>query len=193
MQTRDHKLLGKYLLWQTQQKLPLLHKMAFIAGNVEPDRNYFTYLHGMLSGKKFHGHNYENMLPVMHKLYHSLQEGRYLGIRKYYQLGKLIHYTADAFTYPHNEVYKEGLIEHRRYERQLHDRFLTMLQEEMKKNWVIRSFREFEELETVHKEYLQNAGGYIWDCKYILMASVMMAKDGLGEAVEYISVEKMAG
>lgn len=128
MQTRDHKSLGKYLLQQTEQELPFLYKMAFIVGNVEPDRNVFTYLHGMLRGKRFHGHNYENILPVMQKLYKSLQKGRYFGIRKYYHLGKLIHYTADAFTYPHNEVYKEGLIEHCRYERQLHDRFLIMLQ-----------------------------------------------------------------
>lgn len=74
MQTRDHKLLGKYLLKQAEQELPFVYKIAFIAGNVEPDHNPFTYLHGMFKGKKFHGHNYENILPVMKKLYSSLQK-----------------------------------------------------------------------------------------------------------------------
>lgn len=35
---------------------------------------------------------------------------------QYYTLGKLTHYLADAFTYPHNENYPESLIAHRQYE-----------------------------------------------------------------------------
>lgn len=193
MQTRDHKLLGRYLLRQVEQELPFLYKVVFIIGNVEPDCNPFTYLHGMLRGKKFHGHNYENILPIMKKLYCSLQKQESIKIVKYYHLGKLLHYTADAFTYPHNAAYKKGLIEHCKYESQLHARFLVMLEEEMKKKRIVYPMKDFKELEMLHKEYIQNPDSYIGDCIYILKVSSMIIKQELMETVKYIPIEKMAG
>ena len=57
MQTRDHKKLAEMFASEMSRKrIPYISKKAFIYGNIEPDKNPFTYLHGMLKGKKFHGH-----------------------------------------------------------------------------------------------------------------------------------------
>lgn len=191
MQTRDHKLLGEYLLHKSGRELSSLAKIAFMIGNVEPDRNPFTYLHGMLKGKKFHGHNYENILPIMRKIYTSLKNHKYLGILNYYHLGKLIHYTADTFTYPHNEIYKNGLRAHRRYESRLHEKFLMAMQEGMSRNGDVPRLEKFEELEDIHREYLRNVGDYFWDCRYILKASAMVVQSCLNEIAAPIPLKKM--
>lgn len=54
----------------------------------------------MLKGKKFHGHDYENILPVIKKIFNSTQEKRNGESWEYYHFGKLMHYTADVFTFP---------------------------------------------------------------------------------------------
>ena len=38
---------------------------------------------------------------------------------QYYTLGKLTHYLADAFTYPHNENYPDSMLCHHQYETDL--------------------------------------------------------------------------
>ena len=42
-----------------------------------------------------------------------------------YLLGKLIHYIADAFTFPHNNVFKGNLVQHCKYENKLHQAYLN--------------------------------------------------------------------
>lgn len=44
---------------------------------------------------------------------------------KNYLLGKLIHYIADAFTFPHNNVFKRNLVQHCKYENKLHQAYLN--------------------------------------------------------------------
>ena len=115
MQTRDHKVLAEFLVSKMGQELSVIYIKAFILGNIEPDKNLFTYLHGWVRGVKFHGHNYENILPVMDKLFGSLRGKRHWGVSEYYHFGKLMHYIADAFTLPHNGIFKGNLREHCRY------------------------------------------------------------------------------
>ena len=51
MQTRDHKKLAEMFASEMSRKrIPYICKKAFIYGNIEPDKNPFTYLHGMLKG-----------------------------------------------------------------------------------------------------------------------------------------------
>lgn len=89
MQTRDHKKLAEMFASEMSRKrIPYICKKAFIYGNIEPDKNPFTYLHGMLKGKKFHGHDYENILPVIKKIFNSTQEKKKWGVREYYHFGK---------------------------------------------------------------------------------------------------------
>ena len=44
-----------------------------------------------------------------------------------YTLGKLIHYTTDAFTYAHNDTFPVQLKEHKAYEDALQEHFLQFM------------------------------------------------------------------
>lgn len=97
MKNKDHRLLAGYLMNEIGCFVPNRFEKAFIIGNIEPDKNPFTYLRGLTQEEKLRGHNYGNILPVMRKLFYSLHRKSYLGVRDYYRLGKLIHYVADAY------------------------------------------------------------------------------------------------
>ena len=176
MQTRDHKILAKF--WAAEMgEIPCLYKRAFIIGNIEPDWNPFTYLHGMTQGERFHGHNYENILQVMRKLFNSVQKRELPGIRNYYRLGKLTHYVADAFTYPYNQVFAGSLREHCRYESVLHEKIGDALQKQKNMERNRDSAANFQWIETLHGNYLKEAGSYDIDCRYILKATAMLLKE----------------
>lgn len=173
MQTKDHKMLAEFLIHGMKYYIPPFYIKAFLLGSVEPDINKFTYLHGLIRGEKFHGHNYENIMPVMKKLFYSIEKKQNLGIREYYHLGKLMHYIADAFTFPHNRMFKGNLRDHWEYEEELHQKFNCLLP----KRKIERKFTtscDFRCIEILHEEYLQNACTYEDDCKYILNATEMI-------------------
>ena len=179
MQTRDHKVLAEFLVSKMGQELSVIYIKAFILGNIEPDKNLFTYLHGWVREVKFHGHNYENILPVMEKLFDSMRGKRHWGVREYYHFGKLMHYIADAFTLPHNGIFKGNLREHCRYEKELHRRFLYMLQEPQKQP-IQKRGNGLDGIKKLHEEYLKQAGNCENDCRYILKAAVMLAQEEIG-------------
>ena len=57
MQTRDHRKLAELLATEMGENVPYCYKKIFILGNIEPDMNPFTCLHGLAWGEKLHGHN----------------------------------------------------------------------------------------------------------------------------------------
>lgn len=194
MQARDHKKLAEMFAVEMSGNIPYIYVKMFIFGNVEPDKNLFTYLHGMMKGKKFHGHNYENILPVIKKLFYSLQEKRNWGIREYYHFGKLMHYTADAFTFPHNSFFHGNIKEHCKYEQELHKWFQSEMkrQEKNRRKGTIFSGAYIEDL---HEEYSKQAGSCENDCRYICIATEMLFR-GEVETVRHINSvrhEKVAG
>lgn len=173
MQTRDHKMLAEFLAAEMGNDIPYFYKKAFIFGSIEPDINPFTYLHGLTRGKMFHGHNYKNILLVMRKLFDSIQK-EYFGLRKYYHLGKLAHYVADAFTFPHNKEFYGNLKKHCRYESELHKQFSNALQRQKTTELNREGIDSFDYIEDLHKEYSEEAGTYEIDCRYILQAAVIL-------------------
>lgn len=174
METKDHKMLAEFLLSRTEVDIPYICQKAFILGNIEPDRNPFTYLHGIIHGEKFHGHNYENTILIMRKLFNSLRNKWYFGIIEYYHLGKLMHYMVDAFTFPHNNTFKKTLKEHCIYERELHKRFSNMLKKQQFIKHEVKTLNDFKDIEILHNKYLQIAGDYEDDCKYIMYTTEIL-------------------
>lgn len=170
MRSIDHRLLAEYLISEVED-LPAVSRKAFIFGSVEPDLNFFTYLHGSLTGRKLHGHNYENILPVMRRMFDGLEKKEHFGLREYYYLGKLIHYVADAFTFPHNVVFEGNLAEHCLYERKLHNDFAHMLTEQRNTLQTERKIWKFRDIEILHEDYLKEAGTCENDCHYIRQAA----------------------
>ena len=128
MRTADHRRLGQYLLRETEEykTLPLLHKISFIWGNIEPDINYVTYLKGFSENKKFQGHNSQNGMKHIKKLTEKI-EGKPLNVITCYRAGKITHYIADAFTFPHNDGFTGNIKNHMSYERRLHCKFSQYL------------------------------------------------------------------
>lgn len=127
MRAKSHLLLGQFLAqrYLTNISQPCVH--AFLAGCTQPDRNPATYLKGSLRNRWLHGHDYPNARRYMRRITLRLTGKCRWNMLDYYTLGKLIHYTADAFTAAHGENFDGDLLAHRRYECQLHHYFASHL------------------------------------------------------------------
>lgn len=132
----------------------------------------------------------------MEKLFGSLHGKRHWGVREYYHFGKLLHYVADAFTFPHNRIFKGNLREHCRYEKELHKGFLYMLQEPQKQLIQKRGRGNgLDCIKKLHEEYLQQEGSVKMIARYILRAAVMLAQEEIGTVwkLDFNRCEKAAG
>lgn len=127
MRGKSHICLGEYLLTKYLSDLPSPHRQAFLFGCIEPDRNPATYAKGSIRSRWLRGHNYHNAKRFMARISRRLERRKKLKLFDYYTLGKLIHYTADAFTFAHNDGFSDRLSDHRDYEVQLQNYFLNYL------------------------------------------------------------------
>lgn len=131
MRGKSHIYLGKYLVehYMTDISQPCVR--AFLLGCIEPDRNPVTYLKGSLRCQWLRGHNYQNARRFMRKISQRLEKKKdSLNLYDFYTLGKLIHYTTDAFTYAHNSTFQTNLGDHREYEVALQEHFLHYIQKD---------------------------------------------------------------
>ena len=120
MQKRSHTLLASALLRSQEGFDARRFELAFLFGSFQPDCNPFSYLKGSLRARKFGGHNYTNSHDYIIAHIERLQRRRTAWTMwQYYTLGKLTHYLADAFTYPHNENFPDTMLDHHRYETDL--------------------------------------------------------------------------
>ena len=130
MQIHDHLALGKALAEAYFADRGALCRLAFVLGNIAPDLTATTHLRGHLHDRNTWGHSYANALPVIRRLSRALERHADGGLHDCYRLGVLLHYTADAFTWPHNEHFGGSLREHMRYERRLHKEIAARLSRE---------------------------------------------------------------
>ncbi len=167
MKQESHRRLGRYLMEQVQRQPKRRHSTAFFIGCVEPDRNPLSYLKGSLRAKWFYGHNYQNADRWIFRSIRRLQSKERWNLFDYYRLGKLIHYTSDAFTYVHNNCFDEPIHAHRAYENDLQALFFQRLQEcRARYDAKLRDIAEM--LRTAHEQYLSAAADIRRDCQYIL-------------------------
>lgn len=129
MKSCSHRTLGQYLTNTYLLDYPQFCQKAFSLGCIQPDKNPTTYLKGSFHWQWLRGHNWDNAKKYIRKTGDRLQARRRLKLLDFYQLGKLIHYTADAFTYTHNKTYTENLSAHRGYESDLHGKLEAYLME----------------------------------------------------------------
>lgn len=127
MRAKSHRLLGQFLAQRYLGHIPKSCVRAFLAGCTQPDKNPTTYLKGSLRSRWLHGHDYANASRYMRRIVLRLNRKHCWNPLDYYTLGKLIHYTADAFTAAHGEHFVGDLFDHRRYECQLHHYFSVHL------------------------------------------------------------------
>lgn len=176
MQKRSHTLLASALLRSHEGFDARRFELAFLFGSFQPDCNPLSYLKGSFRAKKFGGHNYTNSQLYINAHIRRLQNRRKTWtIWQYYTLGKLTHYLADAFTYPHNENFPDTLLDHHRYETNLREYFSGYLAHRSVRR--VNSCGELTgALETLHEQYMTSHSSAVRDSRYILRAtSLLMA------------------
>lgn len=169
MRGKSHISLGNYLLDQYMPELPSHYRKAFLFGCIQPDRNPATYLKGSLRCQWLRGHNYHNARSFMRRISRRLEGKNRLRLYDYYTLGKLIHYTADAFTYAHNDTFPSALCAHRAYEIRLQEHFLSYLTERPAVN-IRPSHSVMETIASCHRAYSLKTPDLHWDCRFALQA-----------------------
>lgn len=122
LRKKSHISLAKYIVDHSHNKGLKKHRYAFYIGSILPDiKPSFFY----------RKHEFTGTFPPIQRMIHKLSEwntqsgkcfkrrGTTAGVHYYLKLGQVSHYLADYFTFPHNRIYKGGLREHNRYERDL--------------------------------------------------------------------------
>ena len=173
MQKRSHKLLASTLLSAQDVFSARRFELAFLFGSFQPDCNPLTYLKGSRRARKLRGHNYSNSQPYIASRIAKLQNRQRWTMWQYYTLGKLTHYLADAFTYPHNEHYPESLIAHRQYEADLRQYLADYLE-----NRTLRRANARQDLvdaiSELHAQYMSTVTDMRRDVQFILRATQLL-------------------
>lgn len=152
MRGKSHLCLGRYLSEHYMAHLPKRYVSAFLFGCIEPDRNPATYLKGSFRHQWLRGHNYRNARRFLRRISLRLETRENWKLFDYYTLGKLIHYTADAFTYAHNDTFPTDLRDHREYEIALQEHFLQFMEQDPTVN--VRTARSIMDiLSAFHRSY----------------------------------------
>ena len=181
MKQESHRRLGRYLMEQLQQQPKRRHSTAFFIGCVEPDRNPLSYLKGSIRAKWFYGHNYQNAERWIDRTIRRLQRRQNWNFFDYYCLGKLIHYTSDAFTYVHNNCFNESIQAHRAYENDLQSLFFQRMQERRAER-IARLRNLADGFRAMHEQYLNADADIHRDCQYILDMTSRVFRQLLPEA-----------
>ena len=174
MQKRSHKLLASALLQSRQGFDAKRFEWAFLFGSFQPDCNPLTYFKGSWRGPKLCGHNFSNSQRFINRKIQRLQARDSWNIWQYYTLGKLTHYLADAFTYPHNDHFPDGLMDHHRYETELREYLAEHLEEQPPQ---VESADQalVDAIAELHRQYLAaEHGGMGLDVRYILEATKLL-------------------
>lgn len=169
MRGKSHHCLGQYLADHYMTNATNAQIRAFLIGCVEPDRNPVTYLKGSIRHQWLRGHNYRNARRFMRQISSRLENKDKWNIFDYYTLGKLIHYTTDAFTLAHNDWFPTDLNDHREWEVALQNHFLEYLQEDPQVN--PRAAKTImEAIYAYHKDYNRQPASIHTDAQFALTA-----------------------
>ncbi len=181
MKQESHRLLGHYLIDHLEALPKKRHTRAFLIGCVEPDRNPLSYLKGSLRSRWFYGHNYQNADRWIERHITRLRKKEHWNLWNYYCMGKLIHYTSDAFTYVHNNCFTDSIAAHRAYEDKLQRQFLLCLDEgDRAVEAPRRDLNDF--FRSVHERYLDNVANVQSDCQHILDMTTLLLEQLMPKA-----------
>lgn len=173
MQKRSHTLLASALLRGEEGFDARRFELAFLFGSFQPDCNPLSYLKGSLRASKLQGHNYSNSRRYINAHIEKLQRCPHWTMWQYYTLGKLTHYLADAFTYPHNENFPDGLLDHHRYETELRLYLAAYLAHRAaRRRAACGDLTAF--IEKLHRHYISGGSDLRRDTRYILLATELL-------------------
>lgn len=169
MRKKSHISLARYIVGDIHTSELFAHRKAFYLGSILPDckPSFLTTKH------EFEG-TFEMVQDRIIKLTEDtrqLQENARAYMR---QLGEVVHYIADYFTFPHNKTYDGNLKDHCVYEEDLKiglRRYIRTGQAAVDKEEV-RQFDTaealFDFIKKAHQEYLSVKRNVEEDCMYIV-------------------------
>ena len=182
MRRTSHLQLGHFLAERCLKNASKHHIAAFKFGCIEPDLNPATYIKGSKKARLLHGHNYPNAENCMKRIAKKLEKRGAHGVMYCYALGKLVHYIADSFTYPHNTHFTGSLKAHARYETGLNIAFLRFLSSHdgTRKTPCVHG-SVFDFISRRHAEYSNAPRCELTDCEYTVSTalSVVLSLTGL--------------
>ncbi len=110
METKDHLTLARLITFSNKNFNKTYKTAAFETGCISPDINFLTYIKG---------HTYKGTISYVKGTISKLQN-KLKTVSDYYELGRIIHFIADYFTFPHSPNFTGTLKQHVEYERKLH-------------------------------------------------------------------------
>ncbi|WP_099468834.1 zinc dependent phospholipase C family protein [Konateibacter massiliensis] len=169
MRKKSHISLAGYIVNSVDIQDLAKHKKAFYLGNILPDCKP-TFL----TTKHEYNTTFEKLKEDMQKL--TIANDNNINNKRAFwrNLGQIIHYIADYFTFPHNDTYEGSLKDHCIYEKHLKYRLREYIKSgEAERNSV--TFVRVESLEALfqfiakaHEEYLKFKRSVQEDCQYIV-------------------------
>ena len=173
MRGKSHQQLGRYLAEKYMSTLPRRYVRAFLIGCIEPDRNPATYLKGSLRQQWLRGHNWGNAQNYMQRVSRRLENRRKMRLLDYYTMGKLIHYTTDAFTSAHHAYFSENRLEHRQYEAALQNHFIQYLAQ-APAIWTDARKPVMDTIRSYHREYIRRPVNIHTDTRFAVIVCSMV-------------------
>lgn len=173
MRGRSHRQLGRYLVQRYMANVPKRYVRAFLIGCIEPDRNPATYLKGSLRQQWLRGHNWGNAQNYMQRIASRLETKRRWNMLDYYTMGKLIHYTTDAFTSAHNAEFGPSLEDHREYEVALQNHFLGYISQNPE-FWTDAQHPVMDTIRSYHHDYIRRPTNIHTDTRFAIIVCSMV-------------------
>lgn len=113
----------------------------------------------------------------MEKLFRKISDTEQDGVLFYYRIGKLVHYLTDAFTCPHNSMFKGTIKEHVDYEKLLEQFFLEELKDCTFKPQKWFRTELWRKVSGKHDRYMLEEAGIMTDIRFTMeiIPSVVMS------------------
>ncbi len=173
MRKKSHISLAKYIVDSLNEQDLVKHKKAFYLGSILPDckPSFITVKHEMEG-------TFPKLQQDLKKLVEKQQTSQ-INMRVFYRnLGEVIHYIADYFTFPHNAHYQGNLKDHCVYEEHLKKGLKEYIQSgEAERNceWIHNSILGLNSIEAIcnfiqkaHETYVKLKNSVEWDCCHIV-------------------------
>lgn len=182
MRKKSHICLAKYIVENVRQTELLEHRFDFYLGSILPDckPSFLTTKHE-ISG------TFEKVAEEIRRL-SEFEDGKAFpnkeqNMRAYFRdLGQIIHYIADYFTFPHNVHYDGTLKDHCIYEEHLKKNLREYIRdgEAVRVQGTVRTFHTAEEIcefiKYSHECYMKIKTDVYEDCKHIVSLCCMVVE-----------------
>ena len=173
MRKKSHISLAKYIVDSLEEQDLVKHKKAFYLGSILPDckPSFLTVKHEM-----------DGTFPKLQqdlKRLLELQRTSQINMRVFYRnLGEMIHYIADYFTFPHNVTFTGSLKDHCIYEKHLKESLKDYIQSgeaERNQSRIRKSVQNLNSTEAIcnfirkkHDAYIKLKNTVEEDCRQIV-------------------------